>query len=217
MQSDRLFLHLLYPLIRGLLWFTGNISSSRNSLKSIIQLASPTSSSHCLLINIFREIVHFYSKHKDRNLSTKTISSGYMPETKSYTKLQRPVLTWLSPEKDIKVLDNSNRQNVFKRGCWETLWLWGRSKIILHFRIKVSGKKPVSPNLYCPWKPTHMHPNLRLTQLDEVLVSSAWLQPPDVQVGFAQLVISIAPTAAVRGTAAWTRWCHLLRQWHIWL
>lgn len=49
------------------------------------------------------------------------------------------------------------------------------------------------------------------------LVSSAWLQSPDVQVGFAQLVISLASTATVRATIAWTQWCHPLRQWYIWI
>lgn len=52
-------------------------------------------------------------------------------------------------------------------------------------------------------------------RFDRVLVRSAWLQSPDIDVGFAQLVLSIAPPAAARGTVAWMRWCHLLRQWHI--
>lgn len=57
--------------------------------------------------------------------------------------------------------------------------------------------------------------DLRLTELDKVLVSSARLQSSDVQIGFAQLVIAVAPTAAVRGTVPGTGRCHLLR--HIWL
>lgn len=51
---------------------------------------------------------------------------------------------------------------------------------------------------------------LRLTELDQVLVSSAWLQSSDIQVGFAQLVVPTAPAAAVRGAVPWTRRCHLL-------
>lgn len=51
---------------------------------------------------------------------------------------------------------------------------------------------------------------LRLTELDQVLVSGARLQPSDIQVGFAQLVVPTAPAAAARGAVPWTRRCHLL-------
>ena len=97
---------------------------------------------------------------------------------------------------------------------------WLSALLQLSVRLKDGPSPPQSQSFWIRlWSCLHglMGDSLAiwLTQLDKVLLSSACLQSPDVEVGFAQLDISIAPTAAVRGSVAWTRWCHLLRQWHI--
>lgn len=83
----------------------------------------------------------------------------------------------------------------------------GRNITLLQFTLRACGKQPVTGNLCYPWKPLSWDCDSRLTELDKVLVSGAWLQSPDIQVGFAQLV---TPAAAVRGAVPWARRCHLL-------
>lgn len=94
------------------------------------------------------------------------------------------------------------------------LWLWGRSVILLQFSLRACGKKPAPGNPCYPWKPLYWGCNSRLTELDKVLVSGAWLQSSDIQVGFAQLVVPTTPAAAsaaaVGGAIPWTWRCHLL-------
>lgn len=67
-------------------------------------------------------------------------------------------------------------------------------------------------NLCWPWKPSPWEHDSRLTELDKVLVSGAGLQSSDIQIGFAQLLTPVAPTATIRGTVPGTGRCHLLRQ-----
>lgn len=86
---------------------------------------------------------------------------------------------------------------------------------MLAIHAKVMWQEASGWDSVLPRTPLYRDRHLRLTELDKVLVSRAWLQSSDVQVGFAQLVAPAAPTAAVRGAVPWTRRCHLLRQWHM--